>query len=93
MQSGNLKLELKRLSDARWSCQHASCLALLQCLPAVLSTLEQFSVVDNSSADRSMQATALLQFINGNFAVQLVMFEKLLQKVKHCVEAVSVVNM
>jgi len=81
MQSGNLKLELKRLSDTRWSCQHASCLAVLQCLPAVLSTLEQFSVVDNSSADRSMQATSLLQFINGKFAVQLVMFENLLQKV------------
>jgi hAT family C-terminal dimerisation region len=56
-------------------------LAVQQTLPAILSTLEHFSLVDNSSAERSLQATSLLHFVNGQFAVQLVMFEKLLSKV------------
>jgi len=50
----------------------------------ILSTLEHFSLVDNSSAERSLSATSLislLHFVNGQFAVQLVMFEKLLSKV------------
>lgn len=38
-------------------------------------------MVDNSSAERSLQATSLLHFVNGKFAVQLVMFEHLLSKV------------
>ena len=36
MQTSNAKLELKSLSETRWSCQHASCLAVQQTLPAIL---------------------------------------------------------
>ena len=81
MQTSNVKLELKRLSETRWSCQHASCLAVQKTLPAILLTLEHFSLVDSSSAERSLQATSLLNFVNDKFVVQLVMFEKLLSKV------------
>lgn len=81
MQTSNVKLELKRLSETRWSCQHASCLAVQKTLPAILLTLEHFSLVDSSSAERSLQATSLLNFLNDKFVVQLVMFEKLLSKV------------
>ena len=81
MQTSNVKLELKRSSETRWSCQHASCLAVQKTLPAILLTLEHFSSVDSSSAERFLQATSLLNFVDDKFVVLLVMFEKLLSKV------------
>ena len=68
----NTKLELKRLSDTRWCCQHASCFAVLQTFPAILATLQHFAMDSiSSSVERSLQASALLQFINGQFALCL----------------------
>ena len=81
MQTSNVKFELKRLSETRRSCQHASCSAVQQTLPAMLSTLKHVSLVDNSSVERSLGATARLNFVNGEFVVQLVTFERLLSKV------------
>ena len=76
----NTKLLLKRLSDTRWCCQHAS--IVLQTFPAILATLQHFAMdFISSSVERSLQASSLLQFINGQFALQLVMFEKLLSTI------------
>ena len=58
-----------------------SYLAVQQTLHAILSTVEYFSLVDNRSAQRFLQATSVMNFINGKFVVQLVMFAKLLSKV------------
>ncbi|XP_076322006.1 zinc finger MYM-type protein 1-like [Tachypleus tridentatus] len=38
-ESVNQHIELKRLSDTRWACQHAACLAVNRTLPAIVTTL------------------------------------------------------
>jgi len=72
MQASNGKLELQRLLEARCGGVASTRLAIAvqQTLPATLSTLEHFSLDDNSNAERSLQATSLLHFINGQLAVR-----------------------
>ncbi|XP_076308624.1 zinc finger protein 862-like [Tachypleus tridentatus] len=38
----NQHIEFKRLSETRWVCQHAACLAVKRTLPAIVTTLKHF---------------------------------------------------
>lgn len=72
--------ELKKLSDTRWSCQHASVQAVKSTLPAIIETLSVIAE-ERTSAERSLQAASLLKFIDMRFAVFLVMFETILSQI------------
>ncbi|XP_071844931.1 zinc finger MYM-type protein 1-like [Apostichopus japonicus] len=73
-------VELKRLSDTRWACQHAACVAVSEALPAVIATLEELA--EESNKDRAVEARGLLAVINGSFVVGLVVLRAVLRKTK-----------
>jgi hypothetical protein len=73
-------IELKRLSDTRWACQYASCVALDESLPAVISTLNELS--EETDKERAVEAKKLLGVLGGNFVVGVVVLRHVLCKTK-----------
>lgn len=73
-------VELKRLSDTRWACQHAACVAISEALPAITVALEELA--GGSNKDRAVDARGLLAVINGSFVVGLVVLRSVLRKTK-----------
>lgn len=64
-------IELKKLSDTRWSCQHYSLWAVKkQQLPAITATLNDIKLQPNSRR-------SLLTLIDAEFILQLILFEDL----------------
>ncbi|KAJ8046421.1 hypothetical protein HOLleu_05084 [Holothuria leucospilota] len=51
-------VELKRLSDTRWACQHAACIAVSEALPAVIAALEELA--GGSNKDTSLSSMEAL---------------------------------
>ena len=75
-QSSSRKVELKRLSDTRWSCRHSSIKAIKTSLSAVFITLEELS--EGSDSHRAIGARGLLfQVKNFEFILSLVLFERI----------------
>lgn len=67
-------VQLKQLSDTRWSCRYSSIKAVLQTVSAVIRTLEQIS---DDSNDRSIEARGLLHQVKDfPFLLSIVLFEK-----------------
>lgn len=52
-------IELKKLSDTRWSCRYSSFQAVMSTLTALISTLEQ---IGDESNDRSVEARGYTKF-------------------------------
>lgn len=73
------KTELKSISDTRWTCQFASCLAIKKTFPAILVTLFQCK---NENHDRAITARSLLNEINMSFIFHLHLFYEVLKKTK-----------
>ena len=68
-------VQLKQLSDTRWSCRYTSIQAVTSTLPAIVSTLEELAEDSNT---RSVQARGLLhQMKSFSFFLSLVLFEKI----------------
>lgn len=63
-------VELKRLSDTRWACQHVACVAVSEAFPAVIASLEELG--GGCNKDRVVDARGPLAVINGSFVVSLV---------------------
>ncbi|XP_076348019.1 zinc finger MYM-type protein 1-like, partial [Tachypleus tridentatus] len=72
----NQHIELKRLSDTRWTCQHAACLAVKRTLPAIVTTLKRF--VEGDNVHRAIESKGLDQ----QFITSLVAIVKLLLMTK-----------
>ena len=73
-------IELKRLSDTRWACQHAACLAVKRTLPAIVTTLKRLMEGDN--VHRATEAKSLCILLDQQFVASLMAMEKLLLMTK-----------
>ena len=68
-------VQLKQLSDTRWSCRYSSIQAVMSSLSAIVSTLEEIAEDSNT---RSVQARGLLHQVKSfSFFLSLVLFEKI----------------
>ncbi|XP_076372827.1 uncharacterized protein LOC143257672 [Tachypleus tridentatus] len=76
----NQHIELKRLSDTRWACQHAACLAGKRTLPAIVTTLK--CLVDGDNVHRASESKGLCILLHQQFVTSLVAMEKLLLMTK-----------
>ncbi|XP_076321993.1 zinc finger MYM-type protein 1-like [Tachypleus tridentatus] len=76
----NQHIELKRLSDTRWACQHAACLAVKRTLPAIVTTLKRF--VEGDNVHRATESKGLCILLDQQFVTSLVAIEKLLLMIK-----------
>ncbi|XP_076372812.1 zinc finger MYM-type protein 1-like [Tachypleus tridentatus] len=76
----NQHIELKRLSDTRWACQHAACLAVKRTLPAIVTTLK--CLVDGDNVHRATESKGLCILLHQQFVTSLVAMEKLLLMTK-----------
>ena len=68
-------VELKRLSDTRWSCQYYSLWAIKRTLPAILATLEEIS--NQSNGHRAIEAKSLNGLIDAQFVSQIYILENI----------------
>uniref|UniRef100_A0A1X7VWZ2 TTF-type domain-containing protein n=1 Tax=Amphimedon queenslandica TaxID=400682 RepID=A0A1X7VWZ2_AMPQE len=69
------EIQLKKLSDARWSCRHSSIKAVLTTIQALLLTLEELSEDNNT---RSIEARGLLHQVSSfQFLLSLILFERI----------------
>ena len=73
-------IELKRLSDTRWSCQEAACKAVKETLPAMCSTL--YDVAKDKNAKRAVSAKSMQSLIDFPFVITLVIMTSLLHVTK-----------
>ena len=70
----NRLIQLKQLSNTRWSCRHSSIQAVLSTYTVLIATLEEIS---DTRHDRSVQARGLLHQVKiFPFLLSLVLFEK-----------------
>ena len=68
----NLKpLQMKQLSDTRWSCQYAMCCTVYKRLGVVIKLLQQIDSHDKDR-DRAFEARCLLGLLNEDFCLLLV---------------------
>lgn len=68
-------VQLKKLSDTRWSCRYSSIQSILTSFPAIIATLYEIS---DQSHDRAIEARGLLYQINSfPFILSLVLLEKI----------------
>ena len=71
-------IQLKKLSDTRWSCRHASIKAVTMTISCIISTLQELSMTSSNSSSRAVEARGLLfQIKYFEFLLCLVMFEKI----------------
>lgn len=71
-------IQLKKLSDTRWSCRHASIKAVMMTISCIISTLQELSITSSNSSNRAVEARGLLfQIKDFEFLLCLVMFEKI----------------
>lgn len=77
---GDKPVELKRLSDTRWTSHISSCLAVKKTLPAILILLNQYITENNV---RAPEANGLLNNINFTFLFNLEVFCEFLSKIKN----------
>ncbi|XP_076322154.1 zinc finger MYM-type protein 1-like [Tachypleus tridentatus] len=81
LESVNQHIELKkRLSDTRWACQHAACLAVKRTLPAIVTTLKR--LVEGDNVHRATESKVLCILLDQQFLTSLVAIEKLLLMTK-----------
>lgn len=73
-------VELKRLSDTRWSCQYFTLWAIKKTLPAILATLEDVS--NQSNAHRATEAKSLIGLIGAQFVLHICMLESIFSLTK-----------
>ena len=72
---GSTVVQLKKLSDTRWSCRYTSIKAFLTSLSAILATLDE---IGDDSNDRAIEARGLLvQIKSFPFLLSLVLLEKI----------------
>ncbi|XP_076330047.1 zinc finger protein 862-like [Tachypleus tridentatus] len=76
----NQHIKLKRLSDIRWACQHAACLAVKRTLPAIVTTLKR--LVEGDNVHRATKSKGLCIFLDQQFLTSLVAIAKLLLMTK-----------
>ncbi|XP_076326759.1 uncharacterized protein LOC143233855 [Tachypleus tridentatus] len=76
----NQRIELKRLSDIRWACQHAACLAVKRTLPAIVTILKH--IVEGDNVHRATESKGLCILLDQQFVISLVGIEKLLLMTK-----------
>ncbi|XP_076308626.1 zinc finger MYM-type protein 1-like [Tachypleus tridentatus] len=76
----NQHIEFKRLSETRWVCQHAACLAVKRTLPAIVTTLKHF--VEGDNVHRAIESKGLWILLDQQFVTSLVVLEKLLLMTK-----------
>ena len=70
------KIQLKKLSDTRWSFRYASIKAVKGTFSAVLTTLEE--IAEGSGSDRVVEARGLLFQVNSfQFLLSLLLFERI----------------
>ena len=74
-------IELKQLSDTRWTSQHAACLAVKRTLLAIVTTLKRLMEGDN--VHRATEAKGLCILLDQRFVAILVAMEKVLLMTKH----------
>ncbi|XP_076359149.1 zinc finger MYM-type protein 1-like [Tachypleus tridentatus] len=72
--------ELKRLSDTKWACQRADCLAVKRTFPANVTTLKRLAEGDN--VHRAIESKGLCILLDQQFVTSLVAIEKLLLMTK-----------
>ena len=72
---GSTVVQLKKLSDTRWSCRYTSIKAVLTSLSAILATLDE---IGDESHERAIEARGLLlQIKSFPFLLSLVLLEKI----------------
>ncbi|CAH2226135.1 zinc finger MYM-type 1-like [Pelobates cultripes] len=71
-------IQLKQLSDTRWTCQHAACNAVLKTLDPLLETLK--ILAEGNHTERAVEAKSVHQFIDFGFILALVFFENILER-------------
>lgn len=80
MEPTSQPVELKPLSETRWSCQYASLVAIRKSLPALQATLSD--IMSQSNARRRMEAKAVSGLIDEKFILLLTLFEDLFRITK-----------
>ena len=80
LQPSQQPIELKKLSDMRWSCQYYSLWDLQKTYPAIIATLNDITVQPNPR--RSIDAWSLLSLIDAEFILHLILFEDLFRTAK-----------
>ncbi|XP_076315943.1 zinc finger MYM-type protein 1-like [Tachypleus tridentatus] len=60
-------IELKRLSDTRWACQHAACLAVKRTLPDIVTTLKR--LVKGNNVHRATESMGLCILVDQQFVI------------------------
>lgn len=73
-------IELKKLSDTRWSCQYYSMWAVQKTFPAINATLNDIKAQPNPR--RSTDTWLLLSLIDAEFILHLILFEDLFRTAK-----------
>ncbi len=76
-------IQLKKLSDTRWSCQYGMCQTIIKRLEAILRLLEYIEATDEVR-ERAYEARCLLGSIDQNFCILL---ECLTEILRHCKSA------
>ena len=78
----NLKpLQMKKLSDTRWSCQYEMCSTVYKRLGVVIKLLQQIDSHDKDR-DRAFEARCLLGLLNEDFCLLLVAVKEILMNCK-----------
>lgn len=76
--TGKPAIQLKQLSDTRWTCQHAACNAVLKTLGPLLETLN--ILAQGNHTERAVEAKSIHRFIDFGFILALVFFENILKR-------------
>ena len=74
------RVELKRLSDTRWSCQYSALCAIQKTLPSIRATLQD--IISQPNPRRNAEARALSAIIDETFVLHLTLFADLFKLTK-----------
>ena len=83
LRGSTYRLQIQRLSDTRWVCQHASCHNVRVNLSIIVETLTHF--MDSTSGldgERRAVARGLMAFIDTVWVMELCIMEEVLAKLK-----------
>ena len=81
--AGINRLEMQRLSDTRWVCQHAACHSTRANLPIIVDTLSHFAESnDPTDVSRGTDSRGLLQVIDTMFVIELCILEEVLYQLR-----------
>ncbi|KAM3850214.1 zinc finger MYM-type protein 1-like [Diretmus argenteus] len=91
MQPTSPTVELKGLSDTRWSCQYTALVAIRKSLPAIKQTLQD--IMGQTHAKRKTDARAVNALLDERFVLLLTLFEDLFRVTKFMSDQLQAPNL